>query len=494
MPTPQDSYRQIMKSTSIFGGVQVVNILIAIVRSKFIAVLLGPAGMGIAGLLTSTTGFIGALTGFGIGTSAVRNVSEANAGGNPDRISLIITVLRRLVWITGLLGMLLTIVLSPWLSRLTFGNSEYTWAFIWISVSLLINQLSSGQMVLLQGMRKLRYLAQANLTGSIAGLIITVPLYYYFGLKGIVPGIILTAFLTLAGSWYFARKVNIGSIPVTTAETYAEGKNMLTMGFMISLSGMIALGVSYLVRIFISNTGSLEQVGLYNAGFAIVNGYVGLVFTALSTDYYPRLAAVASDNIESKKLINQQAEIAFLILAPILIVFLVFINWIVILLYSSEFIPVTDMVLWAAMGMFFKAGSWAIAYLFLAKGASRLFFWNELLANFYVLLFNVAGYYYYGLTGLGVSFMLVYIVYLVQVYLISSRKYKFSFSGDTITIFIFQFLLVVLAFVVSVLIQGNLKYLPLTLLFLASLLYSVRELDKRLGLISLLKNSRRYKE
>jgi O-antigen/teichoic acid export membrane protein len=146
------------------------------------------------------------------------------------------------------------------------------------------------------------------------------------------------------------------------------------------------------------------------------------------------------------------------------------------------------MILWAAMGMFFKAGSWSIAYLFLARGASRLFFWNELLANFYVLLFNVAGYHYFGLTGLGVSFMLVYIVYLLQVYLISSKKYSFSFSKETITIFVFQFLLVILTFAVSVLIKGNLRYLPFALLFLASLFYSLRELDKRLGLLSLLKN------
>jgi O-antigen/teichoic acid export membrane protein len=384
--------------------------------------------------------------------------------------------------------MVVTIVFSPWLSRLTFGNSDFTWSFLWISVSLLINQLSSGQMVLLQGMRRLQFLAKANLSGSILGLMVTVPLYYYMGLKGIVPGIIATALFTLLGSWYFARKVSIEKVKVNATVTYAEGKGMLTMGFMISVSSMIALGVAYLVRIFISHTGGLEEVGFYNAGFAVVNGYVGLVFAALSTDYYPRLAAVASDNTKSRILINQQAEIAFLILAPVIIVFLVFINWIIILLYSSKFIPVNDMILWAAMGMFFKAGSWSIAYLFLARGASRLFFWNELLANFYVLLFNVAGYHYFGLTGLGVSFMLVYIVYLLQVYLISSKKYSFSFSKETITIFVFQFLLVILTFAVSVLIKGNLRYLPFALLFLASLFYSLRELDKRLGLLSLLKN------
>ncbi|NSW94260.1 MAG: oligosaccharide flippase family protein, partial [Bacteroidales bacterium] len=122
MTEDQKSYRQIFKATTLFGGVQVFNIIIGIIRSKFIAVLLGPEGMGISGLLTSTTGFISGLTGFGLGTSAVKNISEANATGNRERISVVVTVFRRLVWITGLLGMVVTIILSPWLSKITFGN------------------------------------------------------------------------------------------------------------------------------------------------------------------------------------------------------------------------------------------------------------------------------------------------------------------------------------------------------------------------------------
>jgi ABC-type branched-subunit amino acid transport system ATPase component len=58
MSEHKDSYRNVMKATSIFGGVQVFNILIAIVRSKFIALFIGPSGMGIASLLNSTLGLI----------------------------------------------------------------------------------------------------------------------------------------------------------------------------------------------------------------------------------------------------------------------------------------------------------------------------------------------------------------------------------------------------------------------------------------------------
>ena len=133
---------------------------------------------------------------------------------------------------------------------------------------------------------------------------------------------------------------------------------MLKMGFMLSLTGLIGMGASYLLRIFISNTGGVAQVGLYSAGFNIIGTYVGLVFTAMGTDYYPRLSAVAHSNMESSIVMNQQAEIALLILAPILIIFLVFINWVVILFYSTQFLPVTAMMYWASSWIMPPLAAW----------------------------------------------------------------------------------------------------------------------------------------
>lgn len=452
---------------------------------------MGPAGMGIMGLLTSTTGIISSLTNFGLGTSAVKDIAAAFGSGDEKRVGTVITAFRRMVWITGMLGLVITLLLSPWLSQLTFGNHDYTMAFIWLSLTLLFNQLSSGQMVLLQGMRKLKFLATANLSGSTIGLIVTLPLYFFYGIDGIVPGIIGTALVSLLISWYFSGKVKIERVVLSPSQTVVEGKNMLRMGFIISLSSLLSVGAAYVVRIFISRTGGVDQVGLYNAGFAIINTYVGLIFSAMSTDYYPRLSAIAHDNARCKQTINQQAEIALLILAPILIVFLIFINWVVILLYSKQFIAVNGMIYWAALGMFFKACSWAIAFVFLAKGASKLYFWNELIANMLLLLFNLIGYYFGGLTGLGISFTIAYLLYLVQVYLIGRIKFAFKFDRDFILIFGIQFGLAIAGFLTTKYLANPFNYILGILLIVASGWYSLIELDKRLGFLSILKNYRK---
>jgi len=263
---------------------------------------------------------------------------------------------------------------------------------------------------------------------------------------------------------------------------------MLRMGFMISLSGLLTVGASYIVRIFISRNGGVEQVGLYTAGFAIITTYVGLIFNAMGTDYYPRLSAVAHDNSLCKRIINQQAEIALLILAPILIAFLIFIKWVVIILYSKQFIDVNDMIYWAALGMFFKAASWSISFVFLAKGVGKIYFWSELAANIYMLIFNLLGYKYWGLTGLGISFLASYFIVLIQVFYISKIKFAFNFDISFIKIFTIQFSLALAGFLTTKYIDQPYNYIWGLALIAISVWQSVKELDKRLGLISILRN------
>ena len=486
MAKQDSSYSQIFKATSIFGGVQVFSIIISIVRSKFIAVLLGPAGMGIAGLLNETVNLIRAITGFGLNTSAVQSVAAANATNNQHRIGEVVNVFRKWVWLTGLLGFMVTLVLAPWLSQLAFGNKNYTLAFVLISVSLLLSQIGEGQAVILQGMRQIKYLAQAGLAGSVLGLFTSIPLYYFFGQQGIVPAIVVTSATSLILTWYFAKKVNVQQVTVSREKALVEGKTMLTLGFMLSLSGLIAMGASYLVRIFISQKGGLVDVGLYNAGLAIINTYVGLIFAAMATDYFPRLAGVAHDNEKATNEINQQAEIALLIMSPILCVFIVYIHWAVIFLYSNKFIAVIEMINWAALGMFFKSISWAISFLLLAKGASKVFFWNELLANGYILGLNLLGYQYFGLTGLGISFFAGYILHTIHLTWVTARLYQFKFQQNFIWLFLIQFFFVLSCFVTLKLASGIAAYAIGSVFIVASTIYSFTEINKRVGLKAIL--------
>ena len=483
MREEQSSYRKIMKATSIFGGVQVFKILIAVFRAKIIAVLLGPFGMGISGLLLSTASFIGSVTNFGLGTSAVKNIAEANSTGDLNRVGLVVKVMRRWVWVTGLFGSALAIILSPLLSQITFGNKDYTIAFIWISITLLWNQVSSGQMVLLQGMRKLKYLANANLTGSLLGLVISIPMYYFWGIDGIVPAIIISSFASMLRTWYFARKVKIEPVEITRQITIVEGREMLKMGFILSLSTIISAGDQYLLRIFMSNTGGVEIVGLYNAAFVILNSYIGIVLSSMATDYYPRLSEINTNDGKIRILVTQQASVAILLLIPIIVIFFTFAPIIIKVLYSDKFLSIVPMMRWAILGMFIRAVSWSLGFIPIAKGDSKVVVLSSLVSHIVAFGNNILAFKLLGLLGLGISFTLNNLIYLIGMRVLTGFKYSFKFQTGFYLIFIKGFILCLLAFWVSVSISSMLiSYsLGIFILILASI-YSFNELNKKLNL------------
>lgn len=486
----RSAYRSIFKATSLFGGVQVINILISIVKQKFIAILLGPTGMGISGLYTSATQLIQGLTSMGLSSSAVKNVAEANGSGDFQRISRVVTILRKLVWFTGLLGMIVVIALSPILSKSTFGNYDYTIPFIFLSVTLLFQQLSAGQSVVLRGMRRLKHMAKSSVLGSFFGLIISVPIYYFFGIDGIVPTLILSSITTLLLTWYFSKKIKIEKQNITPKQTFQEGKEMLKMGLVMSLNSILVLGVAYIVRIFIVRIGGTEEVGLYTAGFAIVNGYVGLIFTAMGTDYYPRLAGINKDNLKCKEMINQQAEIAILIISPIIMIFLLIAPYAIILLYSNKFIPITGFMQWAMLGMIFKAASWSISFIFMAKQDMKTFLFNEISIKIFNVPLYLLMYKYLGLDGLGIGFMINYFVYFILVYFVSNKKYKFSFLLSFKRLLFISLFLVISCFLLIYLWKSNYVYIPTIILTLICCIYSFKELDKRMELVNVIRSFR----
>ncbi|MBN2281971.1 MAG: oligosaccharide flippase family protein, partial [Candidatus Marinimicrobia bacterium] len=320
MTEHQSSYRSIFKATSLFGGVQIFNIIITIIRGKAIAVLLGTSGMGLNALFVSTLKIITESTNLGLPQSAVKNIAEANGTGDVVMINRTVAIFKRWIWLTAFLGAAVTLVFSHFISKWTFGSTEYTFSFMLLSITFIFGALTGGIYTILRGLRKLNLLAKANIFGSAAGLLVSLPFFYFYGEDGIVPAIIAASVATYGISLFFRKKVTIDHVNLSWNETWRGGTEMAKLGIAMSLSMVFASFSAYIVSIYVIRTGSLSDLGLYNAGQTIIAGYVGMVFTAMGTDYFPRLSEVI--NMDSHKwqlVVNQQAELVLLILGPILL-------------------------------------------------------------------------------------------------------------------------------------------------------------------------------
>ena len=336
-------------------------------------------------------------------------------------------------------------------------------------------------------MRKLKDLAKCTAYGVTFGLITSIPLYYWLGIDGIIPTLILNSVCALLLSWLYSRKVKIEKVQVTPKQTFEQGKQMLVMGISMSLSGIFSTIVAYVLRSFIQDNGGVEQVGLFQAGFVIMSTYVGMVMNAIATDYYPRLAAINQDNAKCRITVNQQGEIATMILAPMLAVCLIFMPFVLKLLYSDQFLSANEYISWACVGMMLKMGSWIIAYLFIAKAESKLYIINELSINILNLIICLIGYRYWGLTGLGIAFALEYLIYFIQVYLIARKRYNFRFTNSFIIIFCIQLLLIIICLAIVLLFEGWQKYILGFVVIVLRCFLGIRGLNQRMDLFGFIK-------
>lgn len=483
MSENRNSYGNILKSISLFGGVQVFQIIIGLVKNKIVALLLGPAGMGIMGMITSATSMVETLTGFGLRTSGTRSIASSVSSNNADTIGRVLSVIRHLVIYTGLLGSAVIFILAKQLSIWSFGNEDYVVAFRIVSCVAFLNQLNVGQTTLMQGTFHYKLMAKSALWGSIWGLVISVPLYYLWGTSAIVPVIIVSSFANLLLSTFYSRKVPYKKIRLSSSEIWCEGKGILGLGLAIALTGAVTLGQTYIIRAFISRSGGLTEVGLYSAGIALTSMYVNTLLNAIGSDYSPRLASMSNDNSLFIETINRQINLMVAMIVPMIVLFVVIIREITILLYSEKFLPIASMVEWMMLGMFFRTCSWCLSYAQVARGDSKVFFWNELACSIYSVLFAVIGYHYLGFDGIGIAFVLQYVIYTVQMYFLSANRFNYSLSKETKLIVIQGLLILIITFIIMrVLNYSFLRYLIGSILVVGTLCFAYYRINKMLPL------------
>lgn len=488
----KQKYRSNFGATILFSFVQVFQILITVIRSKFVALLIGPAGMGISSLLNSTTNLVSACTNLGLKTSGVKTVSAANRENDRDTIAKTVAVLRRLIICTGLIGLIVCAALSPMWSRTSFGNSDYIWSFIIVSFVVLFKQLNDGELVLLQGMQQQKTLAKANVIGQSLSLILTIPLYYLFGVKAIAWVLAISSLLTFCITRFFSHKLDFPNSSVTWNETFSIGWDMIKLGFFLSLQFLMSTAAIYVMRNFVSNWGSLDDVGLYSAGTAIIDTYLGLVFTAIATDYFPRLAAT-QNNLEMNEAVKRQAELSMLLLAPIVVAFIVFIKPVIVLLYSEKFLPVEMMLYWGMSATIIKALGWSLSYTVLAKGKPLYFFYNELGTMCYSLPIKIFAYKMWGLTGFGIAILMTYVLYLIQMLIVTRRLFGTRVDATIWKICGVSCLPIVAIFLLKMTCGVVLCYVFGGILLALTFIYSFVELNKRTDIMGLVK-SKFYKK
>ena len=477
-----NSYTHILKYTGIFGGVQGLNILVGVVRNKFTALFLGPAGMGLLSLFNSTSTFLTSACNLGIPTSGVKVVADT-LGRQQNKLDKsveeTVCLVRSFSLLAATLGALVCVLLGPLLNLFAFSWGKHTLHFILLAPTVFFTILAGGEMSILKALGKLKALAMQAFLLTLLSLLFSVPIYWIFGASGILPVLFFIAFsqwvLNLGYSWREVRfRLNFSKIEL------AKGKPLVRLGMSFVLAGMVNSGAEFLVRAFLNTQGDLEMVGLFNAGSTIVIVYAGMVFSVMESDYYPRLSAIVGNRLETQSVdsrnltVNRQLEMNVLLIGPIVALMILALPIGIPLLYDSKFLGMLAMTQVASLGMLFKAVYLPIEYLPLSRGESKVFLAQECLCVLLLVICEIVGYLLGGLLGLGFGIVVAYAVEALAVLAFSRLYYRYRITrkgGGSLLVHL-SFALLVLA-LTRLDYHGLLYWLLGILVVLASLAYSL---------------------
>ena len=474
----QENYGHVLKFTGIFGGVQGLNVLVGLVRNKFVALLLGPDGMGLVSLFNTTVQLISQATHLGISVSAVRNISEYYDAGDTEKVAHCVKVVRGWCLLTALLGMLVCVVAGPFLSNTTFSWGDHTLHFVLLAPAVGMIAITGGETAILKGQRKLGALALVQIVAALASLVIAIPIYYFFWQAGIVPVIVLMAFVTMCATLRFSLR--IFPLQIRGARgILGEGMGMIRLGVAFTLAGIVGSGAEMFIRSFLNVAGSLDAVGLYNAGYMITITYAGLVFAAMESDYFPRLSAVNQDVEATNLMVNKQMEVSVLTIAPLLTSLIIFLPVLIPLLLSSQFLPIVAMTQVAALAMFFKAMTLPVAYITLARGLSVTYFVLESVYYVALVALIMVGYRHWGIWGTGLAITLAHLVEFLIINGYARWRYQYKQSSTVVKYFAVHLLIGLSAYILTMTVDELAYWLLGALLIVVSLSFSLWVLNQK---------------
>ncbi len=464
------------------GSSSFVVILTGVVKNKVLALIIGPAGLGLVGLYLSIISVVATISGMGINGSGVRHIAAAVSENDNEKLSITCTAVRISSFVFGLVGAISLIVFREQVSVLAIGKSGYGAVVAWLGLGVLATNVSNAQISLLNGLRKLGDLARINVTGALLGLPIACIAVLLWKTNGVIAALVGGNLATLTASWWFYNKSEIPKVKIgrNWNLVLVQLRELLGLGTVLMLSALMTASVQFCVRAYLSQTMGIEATGHFQASWSISMLYLGFVLNAMATDFYPRLSMVAKDSSETNNLVNEQMEVALLLTGPVILGMLSFTPQIISILYSKAFYETTSILRWQILGDLFKVACWPMGFILLAHGRSALFFAAELTWNLAYLSIIYMGLGIWGVNITGIAFLVAYILLFCVNWVIVHRLTRFRFTRYNLRLLLMYVLCSIIVYCFAD--TNNVMFFAMSLLITLALgVYSIRRLCNSVG-------------
>ena len=391
-------FARILRSSILMGGASAVGMVTGLLRGKLVAVVLGPAGIGMMGMLTQLINTLTQILGFGVGTAAVKYVASHEGETRHERESTVLKFTFRL----AIIGALIALIVALPVCLFTFRSLENLPIVMAASIAAPFAIVTMGLGALLQAKGQIKAVAQAQVWSYLVAFAVSAPLIWFGGLWGMVASLLVASGAQL----YVVRKYYRIRLPgIREAfSTLQDAGPLVKMG--LALIGTIVvfqLSV-YLTRVAVVQQLSIVHAGYYQAAFSIAGTIPGFVFAAMGTDFYPRVSAAQNED-EALDITDRQIKAGVILATPCFVGLVLFGEALLHLFYSAAFSQALDLLRLMVWGVACRLVSWPLGFWLAARASPKEMFWLESVSAILVTLLTFTLLPVLGLIGAGVAFL-----------------------------------------------------------------------------------------
>lgn len=479
----QSFHRIIFKNTGLFGFSQVLRIVMRIVTNKVAAVFIGTAGIGIIGLIENVLNLIRGISDLGVSSSSVREVAVISNNENEivdEKELRLIQILYKWSWISGIIGVLVTLLFSKQICLSIFEKDEFRIEIIFLSLYFLFSSVASIRLSVLRGKKKVTTIVIHQLILVVLSTCISIPFYYLYGIKGIIPVFVATSFVDFLLSLFFTRNIKVSNSKLTFSEFTSELFPVFKLGMLLSINVVFGQICFYIIRWFLKENDSIDVLGIYQVGNTFLVSYLGLIFASMANDYYPRLCNYEKDEIKFNKLINDQTELALLLVVPSILALYLIAPYIIPILYTAEFISVLKILHIGLFSVILRAIVWPIGYISLVKNDKLMYFKQNVFGDFLNVILSVMLFHFFDLQGIGIALVVMFVFSGLYTFYGVNNKYNFKYRKDTKQVLLISIALGVLAILTVYFSDFSITNPYLIATMLISFIYSGINLKKKI--------------
>ncbi|MNK22210.1 Lipid III flippase [compost metagenome] len=400
----------LFKISSLNAVSVLVRIVGGLISSKVIAVFLGPGGIAIVGNLRNFLTSIEAFSTLGLQNGIVKYTAE-NEKDNDKLYKILGTVFCTLLCTVLLISFLL-LVLSNYWSKWVFSEfGTYAWVFKVLAFTLPWYAGSLVFMAVLNGLGNYRQIIALNVFGNILGVIFSTLLIWKFHLNGALLGLVLFQAIFFVFSFYILQK-KFPKIVFFRVQYFDLKifKGLFSYSMMSLVTAILGPIIFMAIRKNLAKNFSPDEAGFWESMNRISGFYLMFATTMLTMHFLPKLSKAISKQ-ETKAVFKSYYKSIVPLFAAGLIVVYFLREFIIRLLFTREFMPMTDLFFWQLLGDFFKVCSLILGYQFFAKKLTKVFIATEISSFIVLYISSTLLIKAYGSEGAVMAHAITYFIY-----------------------------------------------------------------------------------